>query len=196
MGMKQRVLEAWDVLRGTADLEAQARDGQGRFTHVDMTRKTAPLPSILTPYRGIGQSNTLPKPTAVNLRKFAETPVARRAINVVKDRIACMDWQVRVRRGYDAAEIPNVTAKLNALRHALEEPNPGDSFRTLIRAGARGRAGGRVRGLRDEGDARCRAAVRAVGRWTGPRCRWMRSGPATPTSRAMASTPGASARMP
>ena len=132
MGIRQRVSSAWDVLRGTADLEAQARDGQGRFTHADPSRKTAPLPSILTPYRGISQTSTLPKPTAVNLRRFAETPVARRAINVVKDRIACMDWQVRVRRGYDPAAIPNVETKLGALRHALEEPNPGDSFRTLI----------------------------------------------------------------
>ncbi len=50
-----------------------------------------------------GAQSALPKPTPANLRKFAETPVARRAINVVKDRIASMDWQVRVRRGYDAA---------------------------------------------------------------------------------------------
>ena len=131
MGIKQRVQSAWDVLRGV-DLEAQARDDQGRFMHVDSTRKTAPLPSILTPYRGINQTNTLPKPTAANLRRFAETPVARRAINVVKDRIASMDWQVRVRRGHDPAGIVNLEARLNALRHALEEPNPGDSFRTLL----------------------------------------------------------------
>ncbi len=41
----------------------------------------------------------LPKPTPMNLRRFAETPVVRRAINVIKDRIAAMDWQMRVRRG-------------------------------------------------------------------------------------------------
>ncbi len=131
MGIKQRVQGAWDVLRGT-DLEAQARDQQGRFLHVEGARKTAPLPSILTPYRGINAVNTLPKPTAANLRRFAETPVARRAINVVKDRIACMDWQVRVRRGYDPAAIENVEEKLRALRQGLEDPNPGDSFRTLL----------------------------------------------------------------
>jgi len=73
----------------------------------------------------------VPKPTAANLRRFAETPVARRAINIVKDRIASMDWQIRVRRGYEAAAIPEVQAKLNALRRALEEPNVSDSFRTL-----------------------------------------------------------------
>ncbi len=140
MGIKQRVQSAWDGLRGieaqARSIDAQARDEQGRFTHLepsaDPARKTAPLPSILTPYRGINQLNMLPKPTAANLRRFAETPVARRAINVVKDRIACMDWQVRVRRGYDSASIPEVEKKLNALRYALEEPNSGDSFRTLL----------------------------------------------------------------
>src|ERR1700742_673987 len=47
------------------------------------TRKTLALPSILTPYRT--PSNALPKPTPVNLRRFAETPLVRRAINVLKD---------------------------------------------------------------------------------------------------------------
>ena len=98
-------------------------------------RKTAPLPSILTPYPWVGQSGgqaSLPKPTAVNLRRFAETPVARRAINLVKDRIASMDWQIRVRRGYDAHQVADAELRMRALRRALEEPNQADSFRTLF----------------------------------------------------------------
>ena len=126
MGFGERVKGAWQALSG---VEAQARDAQGRFMQ-EPARKTAPLPSILTPY-GRGGSATMPKPTAANLRKFAETPVARRAINVVKDRIASMDWQVRVRRGYDPAQVEDLGARMNALRRALEEPNAGDSFRTL-----------------------------------------------------------------
>jgi HK97 family phage portal protein len=90
------------------------------------------LPSILAPYRpaGTGQ-NATPKPTPANLRKFAESPVARRAINVVKDRIACMDWTIQVRRGYRAADVPDAEARLNALRLCLEEPNASDGFRSL-----------------------------------------------------------------
>ncbi len=60
-------------------------------------RKTLALPPILSPVQFPGR--LLPKPTPMNLRRFAETPVVRRAINVIKDRIAAMDWQVRVRRG-------------------------------------------------------------------------------------------------
>jgi HK97 family phage portal protein len=93
-------------------------------------RKTLALPSILTPYRT--PSNALPKPTPVNLRRFAETPLVRRAINVLKDRIASLDWQVRLKRGFSASEVANVRERMQILRRALEEPNATDSFRTLI----------------------------------------------------------------
>ena len=127
MGLSERVTEAWQALTG---VEAQARDAKGRFAREDAGRKTAPVPSILTPYPRAG-SAAMPKPTAANLRRFAEMPVARRAINLVKDRIASMDWQIRVRRGYDAATVEDAEARMNALRLALEEPNGADSFRTL-----------------------------------------------------------------
>jgi len=93
-------------------------------------RKTLALPSILTPYRM--SSNVLPKPTPVNLRRFAETPLVRRAINVLKDRIASLDWQVRLKRGFSVTAVADVRQRAAALRRALEEPNAGDSFRTLI----------------------------------------------------------------
>jgi HK97 family phage portal protein len=93
-------------------------------------RKTQPLPSILSPYVTAG--NLLPKPTSENLRRFAETPVVRRAINLIKDRVACMDWQVKLKRTYEAATVVDAAERALALRLCLEEPNDGDSFRTLI----------------------------------------------------------------
>jgi phage portal protein BeeE len=96
-------------------------------------RKTQALPSVLSPYQPpSSNANALPKPSAASLRKFAEMPVARRAINLVKDRIASMDWQVRVRRGFDPTQIEDLQEKLAALRSALEQPNTSDSFRTLF----------------------------------------------------------------
>ncbi|MCU1318895.1 MAG: hypothetical protein JWP98_413 [Edaphobacter sp.] len=123
MGVRATVKGVWERLAG---VEAAAGDA----TMGD--RKTAMLPSILSPYQGgrAGQ-NALPKPTSANLRKFAETPVVRRAINVVKDKIASMDWQVRVRRGYDVATVVDAQARMNVLRRCLEEPNVSDSFRVL-----------------------------------------------------------------
>ena len=93
-------------------------------------RKTLALPAILSPVHFPGRH--LPKPTPMNLRRFAETPLVRRAINVIKDRIAAMDWQVRLRRGYKVEDVAFAARKLRALRHTLEEPNAADSFRTLI----------------------------------------------------------------
>jgi phage portal protein BeeE len=96
-------------------------------------RKTALLPSILSPLRpGAGSQQALAKPSPANLRRFAETPVARRAINLVKDKIVSMDWQVKLRRNYTAANVPDAQIRINALRQCLEEPNSADSFRTLF----------------------------------------------------------------
>ena len=93
-------------------------------------RRTLALPAILSPVQFPGR--LLPKPTPANLRRFAETPVVRRAINVIKDRIAAMDWQVRVRRGVRRQDVAFAERRLRALRLVLEEPNEADSFRTLI----------------------------------------------------------------
>ncbi len=101
-----------------------------RAADVDAVRRTLALPAIIGPVQFPGRH--LPKPTPVNLRRFAETPVVRRAINVIKDRISAMDWQVRVRRGVQEDEVAYLAKKVRALRRVLEEPNAVDSFRTLI----------------------------------------------------------------
>jgi HK97 family phage portal protein len=93
------------------------------------------LPSILNTYgfsrTGIAALNILPKPTPANLRRFAETPVARKAINTIKDRIAGMKWRVQARRGRSLEELPDAAARVQALTDALDQPNPDDSFRSL-----------------------------------------------------------------
>jgi len=124
MGVRETVKDVWQRLAGVDAAAGDATKGD---------RKTAMLPAILSPYNPTarGGQNALPKPTPTNLRKFSETPVVRRAINVVKDRIASMDWQVRVRRGYEGASVEDATARMNVLRQCLEEPNTADSFRVL-----------------------------------------------------------------
>jgi len=74
----------------------------------------------------------VPKPTAGNLRKFAETPVARRAINVIKDRIAGMRWRIQPRRGRSLDTIPDGPLRAQILTENFEAPNPDDSFRSLL----------------------------------------------------------------
>jgi phage portal protein BeeE len=91
-------------------------------------RRTMALPSVLAPYSMHGRP--LPRPTPVNLRQFAETPLVRRAINLIKDRIAAMDWQVRLKRDSSGADSGGERARL--LRRSLEFPNASDSFRVLL----------------------------------------------------------------
>lgn len=126
--VREQLREIWRQATGQrsgqpAAMTAGAADAEAE-------RKTLALPSILSPVQFPG--HLLPKPTPMNLRRFAETPVVRRAINVIKDRIAAMDWQVRVRRGVRAGDVAYAERKLTALRRTLEEPNAVDSFRTLI----------------------------------------------------------------
>jgi phage portal protein BeeE len=92
-------------------------------TRAPEKRRTQPLPLYIgsAPAR-----DGLPKPTPANLRRFAETPVARRAINTIKDRIAGMKWRIQPRPGRAADE-----ARTAALAACFEAPNPDDSFRSL-----------------------------------------------------------------
>jgi phage portal protein BeeE len=124
MGLGRSVRDLWERVTGV-----DAAGDQGE-------RKTAVAPLSVIPYLapcvgpGGTRMNVVPKATAVNLRRFAEMPVARRAINVIKDRIACMDWRIELRPDSMASE--DATARARSLRVAFDAPNESDSFRTLI----------------------------------------------------------------
>jgi hypothetical protein len=87
MGLGAAVRQVWHRV---ARVEAEA--ASERKTVVAPLTQGLGMSSIFAPFRSGGVQNALPKPTAENLRRFAETPVARRAINCIKDRIACMEW--------------------------------------------------------------------------------------------------------
>src|SRR5882724_6506746 len=96
----------------------------------DVARRTAALPSIFNTYGP--RADVLPKPTPINLRKFAETPVARRAINAIKDRVAGMRWRIQPRRGKGLDQLPSGGERVDLLVANFEAPNPDDSFRSMI----------------------------------------------------------------
>jgi HK97 family phage portal protein len=72
----------------------------------------------------------LPKPTAENLRRFAETPAARRAINIFKNRIAAMGWAIEVRPGVTPAGYAR--KRCEAITRCLQTPNATDGFQGLM----------------------------------------------------------------
>ena len=123
MGVGAAVREMWDRVTGVN----AAEDGGARKT------VAAPLAgSIFAPVRGGSTVNTLPKPTAANLRRFAETPAARRAINCIKDKIACMEWRLEARPDAGEENAESRAERARALRRAFEAPNESDSFRTFV----------------------------------------------------------------
>lgn len=124
MKVREQLREIWRQATGQGGPERQGT------IEAEAERKTLSLPAVLSPVHFPGRH--LPKPTPASLRRFAETPIVRRAINVIKDRIAAMDWQVRIRRGVRVEDVAYRERKLRALRRTLEEPNEVDSFRTLM----------------------------------------------------------------
>jgi phage portal protein BeeE len=58
--------------------------------------------------------------------------VARRAINVIKDRIAGMKWRIQARRGRSLERVPDGALRAQILTENFEAPNPDDSFRSLL----------------------------------------------------------------
>jgi len=91
-------------------------------------RRTQPLPSILNTYGP--RADAFPKPTPINLRRFSETPVARRAINAIKDRIAGMRWRIQQRPGREI-QLANLESRVTTLSENFDSPNPDDSFRSF-----------------------------------------------------------------
>ena len=95
----------------------------------DEKRRTAAIPSIFNTYSP--RTDAMPKPTPANLRRFAETPVARKAINTIKDRIAGMRWRIQPRRARSLQELPDGALRIRVLTDNFDAPNPDDSFRTM-----------------------------------------------------------------
>jgi hypothetical protein len=121
MNITEAVRGAWRRVAGVSS----AASPQG----IEKKRRTSGLPSIFNSYGPLTEA--MPKPTPYNLRRFSELPIARRAINCIKDRIAGMRWRVQPRQGYALDAIPSGAERVRILTSNFESPNPDDSFRSL-----------------------------------------------------------------
>ena len=108
------------ALRRAGELLAQA---------VLPPRRTLAMPAILS--TAATRPAILPKPTPANLRRFGETPVARKAINTIKDRVAGMKWRIQPKNGRALGEIPAGADRVRLLTDNFDSPNSNDSFRSL-----------------------------------------------------------------
>ena len=124
-----------DVIAGTVNNGRNHRAGLelAAAGSLESARRTAPLPSILTPGAPtLMRAGVMPKPTPANLRRFAEMPIARKAINTIKDRVAGMQWRIQPRHGRVLEELPDAAARIALLTQNFEQPNPEDSFRSFV----------------------------------------------------------------
>jgi hypothetical protein len=125
MTIKEAVRGAWRRMAGVSASGTSAMSEE----KLAKRRRTSALPSIFDAYGPL--NNAMPKPTPYNLRRFSETPIARRAINCIKDRIAGMRWRVQPRQGYSLEAIPYGAERVRILTSNFEAPNPDDSFRSF-----------------------------------------------------------------
>ena len=107
----------------------------------ETARRTVPLPSILTSGAPtLMRAGVMPKPTPANLRRFAEMPIARRAINTIKDRVAGMRWRIQPRQGRAMGpRVPTLSPKTGDKGGA---PNEVTGSHPLPKAGDKGGAPG------------------------------------------------------
>lgn len=92
-------------------------------------RETLAYPK-LTSLMGRGKALGSIKPTPANLRFFSRTPYARRAINAIKGPVAGLQWNVTPKAAF--AKSASACADGERIRRCLDQPNPADSFRSLL----------------------------------------------------------------
>jgi len=103
----------------------------GQFNIID--RRSWQYPYIPEALHRLNQP--ILKNTPYNLRRFSETPIPRRAVNLVKNAVLSLRWRVSVdeESGYDA-EDPELLKRIEIVESCLKHPNNQDSYRTLFEA--------------------------------------------------------------
>jgi hypothetical protein len=101
----------------------------GQFPIVD--RRSWAYPYIPEALHRLNQP--ILKNTPYNLRRFTETPIPRRALNLVKNALLSLRWRVAIDDKFDQ-EDPELLKKVEIAEYCLEHPNLTDSWRTLMEA--------------------------------------------------------------
>lgn len=122
--------EQWALVKSRQANEIQAvRDG--KFDVID--RRTWQFPYLPEALHRLNQP--ILKNTPYNLRRFSETPIPRRAINLIKNAILELKWQVEVIPELEDEGAPQERAKrIRIATDCFKRPNNVDSFRTFTEA--------------------------------------------------------------
>ena len=98
----------------------------GNFDIVD--RKSLAYPYLPEALHRLAQP--IMKSTPYNLRRFSETPIPRRAINLIKNAIVSLQWKIVVHKDFE--DNPERQTRIHAATRALSRPNNSDSWKTFL----------------------------------------------------------------
>src|SRR6266436_6991242 len=119
----------WALVRSRQIEEIRAlRDGQV-FDIVD--RRSWAYPYLPEALHRLNQP--VLKNTPYNLRRFSETPIPRRAMNLVKNAVLSFRWQIKPTKEFQDDVDPEREQRIRILTETLKRPNnTGESFRDLL----------------------------------------------------------------
>lgn len=101
----------------------------GKFDIVD--RRSWAFPYLPESLHRLNQP--LIKNVPYNLRRFAETPIPRRAINLIKNAVLSLAWKVMPMDDSEDTD-PEVELRIKTAMECLKHPSNDESWRTLIEA--------------------------------------------------------------
>lgn len=98
-------------------------------TKKEPDRQTESYPFPFGMMMSKGNNQPVPKRTPTNLRLLSESPIPRRAINVIKNGITKLNWSVAAIDENDSDKYMEIC---KIIERSLLKPNPSDSFRSWI----------------------------------------------------------------
>ena len=92
-------------------------------------RDTIAFPNVRQTGNITANKRVLFKPTPRNLRWFARTPYARRALNAIKNPISQLEWEIVPLKGVDMNK--ELERQIETATYCFNHPNHDDSFQSL-----------------------------------------------------------------
>jgi hypothetical protein len=123
-------IQNWPLVKARQAQEIrQVRAGQLQI----VDRKSWALPYLPATIQRL--SMPVSKSTPYNLRRFSRTPVARRAINLIKNAVTAQTWDIRPIDGNASDDPEDQQQRIKIAKAIFKHPNNVDSFQSWVEMG-------------------------------------------------------------
>jgi len=123
-------IQNWPLVKARQAQEIrQVRAGQLQI----VDRKSWALPYLPATIQRL--SMPVSKSTPMNLRRFGRTPVARRAINLIKNAVTAQTWDIRPIDGNASDDPEDQQQRIKIAKAIFKHPNNVDSFQSWVEMG-------------------------------------------------------------